>query len=183
LLKQFREWTIIVVVAVLIAVIVRTFFLQQFYISGPSMEPTLFQDNRVLVDKISYRFREPRRGEIVVFDRTTVTGNTVQHDDLIKRVIGIPGDVVEIRECDVLVNEQVLDEEYLDQFYLDQDDPVDRCRNVNVEPTEVQSGHLFVLGDNRVESFDSRAFGTIRNDIVVGRAVVLIWPLKMFTFL
>ena len=73
LLKQFREWTIIVVVAVLIAVIVRTFFLQQFYISGPSMEPTLFQDNRVLVDKISYRFREPRRGEIVVFDRTTVT--------------------------------------------------------------------------------------------------------------
>lgn len=183
LLRQFREWTIIVVVAVLIAVVVRTFLLQQFYISGPSMEPTLFQDNRVLVDKLSYRFREPRRGEIVVFDRATVSGDVVHHDDLIKRVIGIPGDVVEIRDCQVFVNGALVEEDYLDSFYTAQTDPADRCRTVNFEATAIEEGSLFVLGDNRVESFDSRAFGTIQQDIVVGKAMMVIWPLNMFGFL
>lgn len=181
--RQFREWTVIVVVAVVIAVVVRTFLLQQFYISGPSMEPTLFQNNRVLVDKLSYRFREPRRGEIVVFDRATVSGDVVHHDDLIKRVIGIPGDVVEIRDCQVFVNGVLVEEEYLDPFYTAQTDPTDRCRTVNFEATSIEEGALFVLGDNRVESFDSRAFGTIRQEIVVGKAMMVIWPLNMFGFL
>lgn len=183
LLRQIREWAVIVVVAVLIAVLVRAFLLQQFYISGPSMEPTMFQDNRVLVDKVSYRFREPRRGEIVVFDRATVSGNTIQHDDLIKRVIGVPGDVVEIRACVVYVNDAAIEEDYLDPFFVSQDDPTNRCRTADLTPTTVEPDHLFVLGDNRVESFDSRAFGTIRREIVVGRAMMIIWPVNMFTFL
>jgi len=183
LLRQIREWAIIVVVAVVIAVVVRAFLLQQFYISGPSMEPTMFQNNRVLVDKLSYRFREPRRGEIVVFDRATVSGDTIQHDDLIKRVIGVPGDTVEIRQCVVLVNDSPIEEDYLDPFFVAQADPVDRCRTVDLAPTTVEPEHLFVLGDNRVESFDSRAFGTIRREIVVGRAMMIIWPIRMFTFL
>ena len=182
-LRQLREWTVIVVVAVLIAVLVRAFLLQQFYISGPSMEPTMYQDNRVLVDKISYRFREPRRGEIVVFDRATVSGDTIHHDDLIKRVIGVAGDVVEIRACVVYVNNVPLEENYLDPFFVNQADPIDRCRNADLAPIEVEEDHLFVLGDNRVESFDSRAFGTIRREIIVGRAMMIIWPVNMFTLL
>jgi signal peptidase I len=174
---------VIVIVAVLIAVVVRSFLLQQFYISGPSMEPTLYQNNRVLVDKLSYRFRDPRRSEVVVFDRETVADGTVQHDDLIKRVIAIPGDTVEIQQCTVIVNGTPLVEEYLDPFYESQSDPVDRCRTVDLAPVVVEPDHLFVLGDNRVESFDSRAFGPIHQDIVVGRAILIVWPLSVFTFL
>jgi signal peptidase I len=181
--RQVREWAVIVVVAVVIAVLVRAFLLQQFYISGPSMEPTMYQDNRVLVEKVSYRFREPRRGEVVVFDRATVAGNSIQHDDLIKRIIGIPGDNVEIRECIVLVNGQPLEETYLDPFYVLQPDAMDRCRNPEMAEVIVDDGHFFVLGDNRVESFDSRAFGTIRREIIVGRAMMIIWPIGMFTIL
>jgi len=181
--RQLREWTVIVIVAVLIAVVVRSFLLQQFYISGPSMEPTLYQNNRVLVDKLSYRFRDPRRSEVVVFDRETVADGTVQHDDLIKRVIAIPGDTVEIQQCTVIVNGTPLVEEYLDPFYESQSDPVDRCRTVDLAPVVVEPDHLFVLGDNRVESFDSRAFGPIHQDIVVGRAILIVWPLSVFTFL
>lgn len=183
LLRQVREWTVIVVVAVLIAVVVRAFLLQQFYISGPSMEPTMFQDNRVLVEKLSYRFRDPRRGEVVVFDRATVAGNTVQHDDLIKRVIGVPGDRVEIRSCDVVVNGSVISEPYLDQVTAGNEDPVERCRMTDMGEVIVEEDHYFVMGDNRVESFDSRAFGTIRADIILGRAVAIVWPVDMFGLL
>jgi signal peptidase I len=181
--QQLREWSLIIVVAVMIAVIVRAFFLQQFYISGPSMEPTMYQDNRVLVDKISYRFREPRRGEVIVFDRVTVSQDVVQHDDLIKRVIGVPGDRVEIRSCDVIVNGLVVDEKYLDPVTSSESSPADRCRMTDMAEINVEDDHYFVLGDNRVESFDSRAFGTIRGDLIVGRAMAIVWPLGMFNIL
>jgi signal peptidase I len=181
--QQLREWSVIIVVAVVIAVVVRTFFLQQFYISGPSMEPTMYQDNRVLVDKISYRFREPRRGEVIVFDRVTVSQDVVQHDDLIKRVIGVPGDRVEIRSCDVIVNGRIIDEKYLDPSKSTESDPADRCRMTDMNEISVENDHYFVLGDNRVESFDSRAFGTIRGELIVGRAMAIVWPLGMFNIL
>lgn len=183
LLRQVREWTVIVVVAVLIAVVVRAFLLQQFYISGPSMEPTMFQDNRVLVEKVSYRFRDPRRGEVVVFDRATVAGNTVQHDDLIKRVIGVPGDRVEIRSCDVVVNGVVIIEPYLESPTAESADPVERCRMTDMGEVVIEDDHYFVMGDNRVESFDSRAFGTIRSEIILGRAIAIVWPIAMFDLL
>ena len=94
--RQIREWVVVLISAVLIATVLRTFVVQQFYIAGPSMETTLFGDDRVLVNKLSYRFGEPSRGDVVVFDRITTNGDTVQHDDLIKRVIGLPGEVVEL---------------------------------------------------------------------------------------
>jgi signal peptidase I len=172
-----------VAVAVGIAVVVRAFLLQQFYISGPSMEPTMFQDNRVLVEKVSYRFRDPERGEVVVFDRATVSGDTIHHDDLIKRIIGTPGDRVEIRSCDVYVNGVVIDEPYLDPSATQSEDPVERCRMTDMGEVTVESGHFFVLGDNRVESFDSRAFGTIRSEIILGRAMAIVWPLNMLRLL
>lgn len=183
LFRQFREWVSVILVAVVIAVVVRAFVLQQFYISGPSMEPTMYQDNRVLVDKLTFRFREPRLGDVVVFDRITMNGDEVQHDDLIKRVIGTPGDTVEIKDCIVYVNDEEVPEPYLDQMILDEPDPTTRCRQPEMTPVTVAADEFFVMGDNRPESFDSRSFGTISRDIIVGRAFVIVWPVDMLKFL
>jgi len=183
LLRQAREWVSVILVAVVIAVVVRAFVLQQFYISGPSMEPTMFQDNRVLVDKLTFRFREPRLGDVVVFDRITMNGDEIQHDDLIKRVIGAPGDTVEIRDCVVFVNGKSIVEQYLDQTVLERPDPTERCRQPEMSSVTVAEHQFFVMGDNRPESFDSRSFGTISRDIIVGRAFVIVWPVDMLKLL
>ena len=181
--KVIREWATVVGVALVIAFLVRGFALQQFYISGPSMEATMFQDNRVLVNKLSYRLHDIHRGDIVVFDRVTTDGVAVQHDDLIKRVIGLAGDTISISECVVSVNGKPLDESYLNAYDLAQSNLDDRCRIPEMAVTTVESGHLFVMGDNRPQSFDSRMFGTIEQNLVIGRAFVIIWPLGSFRWL
>jgi signal peptidase I len=181
--KAIREWVTVVGVALIIAFLVRGFALQQFYISGPSMESTMFQDNRVLVNKISYRLHDIHRGDVVVFDRVTTDGIAVQHDDLIKRVIGLAGDTISISKCVVSVNGKSIDEPYLNDYDLAQTNLDDRCRIPEMAVTTVESGHLFVMGDNRPQSFDSRMFGTIDEKLVVGRAFVIIWPIGSFHWL
>ena len=182
-LKAIREWVTVVGVALIIAFLVRGFALQQFYISGPSMESTMFQDNRVLVNKISYRLHDIHRGDVVVFDRVTTDGVAVQHDDLIKRVIGLAGDTISISKCVVSVNGIAIDEPYLNDYDLAQTNLDDRCRIPEMAVTTVDNGHLFVMGDNRPQSFDSRMFGTIDEKLVVGRAFVIIWPIGSFHWL
>jgi len=177
-LRVIREWVVVVGVALGIALLVRGFLLQQFYISGPSMESTMFQDNRVLVNKLSYRLHDIRRGDVVVFDRITTDGEVVQHDDLIKRVIGLPGETIEIRECVVFIDGEELPEPYLNEYDVQQINLDDRCRVPELEPTVVSKDHIFVMGDNRPQSFDSRMFGEIETELVVGRAFSLIWPLR-----
>jgi signal peptidase I len=181
--KAIREWITVIGVALLIAFVVRGFVLQQFYISGPSMESTMFQNNRVLVNKLSYRLHDIHRGDVVVFDRVTTDGVEVQHDDLIKRVIGLSGDTVSISNCVVSVNGQQVEEPYLNDYDLAQSNLDDRCRVPEMAATTVASGQLFVMGDNRPQSFDSRMFGTVDEDLVVGRAFVIIWPLGSFHWL
>jgi signal peptidase I len=181
--KVIREWVTVIGVALVIAFLVRGFALQQFYISGPSMEATMFQDNRVLVNKLSYRLNDIHRGDVVVFDRVTTDGVAVQHDDLIKRVIGLAGDTVSISQCVVSVNGSAIDEPYLNDYDLAQPNLDDRCRIPEMATTTVASGHLFVMGDNRPQSFDSRMFGTIEQSLVIGRAFVIIWPLGSFHWL
>lgn len=181
--KAIREWITVISVALLIAFVVRGFVLQQFYISGPSMESTMFQNNRVLVNKLSYRLHDIDRGDVVVFDRVTTDGVEVQHDDLIKRVIGLSGDTVSISDCVVSVNGQQVEEPYLNDYDLAQSNLDDRCRVPEMAATTVASGQLFVMGDNRPQSFDSRMFGTVDEDLVVGRAFVIIWPLGSFHWL
>jgi len=181
--KSIRDWTVVIVVALIIAILVRVFVLQQFYISGPSMESTLFQDNRVLVSKFSYRIHGVGRGDIVVFDRVTNNGHQVQHDDLIKRVIGLSGDVVEIKDCVVYVNNRLLIEPYLNSYDLAQESLEDRCRVPTLAAQRVPAGEIFVMGDNRPQSYDSRMFGPISKDLIVGKAFVVLWPLSAFKFL
>ena len=174
--KVLRDWIIVVAIALGAALLVRVYVLQQFYISGPSMESTLFENNRVLVNKLSYRLHDIHRGDVVVFDRITTSGGVIAHDDLIKRVIGVEGDVVEIKGCEVLVNSKIISEPYLDKTVLARPTPSERCRVVDMKPITVPKNQLFVMGDNRPESFDSRSFGTIPEKLVIGRAFAIVWP-------
>lgn len=174
--RVLRDWIIVVVIALGAALLVRVYVLQQFYISGPSMESTLFENNRVLVNKLSYRLHDIHRGDVVVFDRITTSGGVIAHDDLIKRVIGVEGDTVEIKSCQVLVNKKAIQENYLDKKVLALANLSDRCRVVDMQPITVPKKQLFVMGDNRPESFDSRSFGTIPENLVIGRAFAIVWP-------
>ena len=182
-LQLIREWVTVLVVALVIAITVRSLILQQFYISGPSMQTTMFQDNRVLVNKLSYRLHDIHRGDVVVFDRVTVDGEVVQHDDLIKRVIGLSGETISIKDCQVFIDGKLLPEPYLNDYDLAQSSLDDRCRVPVMEETLIPENHLFVMGDNRPQSFDSRMFGSIEQNLVVGRAFVTIWPLAAARFL
>jgi signal peptidase I len=174
--KVLRDWIVVIAVALGAAMLVRVYVLQQFYISGPSMETTLFQNNRVLVNKLSYRLHDIHRGDVVVFDRVTTNGSTVAHDDLIKRVIALGNDTIQIKQCVVFINEKEIPEPYLDKDVQEIVDPVNRCRVSNMPKTRIPENHLFVMGDNRTESFDSRSFGSISEDLVVGRAFAIVWP-------
>jgi len=176
--KSLRDWIIVVVVALFAALMIRVFVFQQFYISGPSMQTTLYDNNRVLVNKLSYKLHGIGRGDVVVFDRVTTNGGMVNHDDLIKRVIALSGDTLEIKKCVVYVNGVVLEENYLDANDVAQKDLNSRCRVVNLSEQEIPDGKIFVMGDNRTESFDSRMFGPIDEDLVVGRAFMIVWPLN-----
>ena len=182
-LQLIREWVTVLVVALVIAITVRSLILQQFYISGPSMETTMFQDNRVLVNKLSYRLHDIHRGDVVVFDRVTVDGEVVQHDDLIKRVIGLSGETISIKDCQVFIDGKLLAEPYLNDYDLAQSSVDDRCRVPMMDETLIPENHLFVMGDNRPQSFDSRMFGSIEQNLVVGRAFVTIWPFAAARFL
>jgi len=182
-LQLVREWVTVLVVALVIAITVRSLILQQFYISGPSMEATMFQDNRVLVNKLSYRLHDIHRGDVVVFDRVTVDGQVVQHDDLIKRVIALGGEKISITNCKVFIDGKLLPEPYLNDYDLAQTVVEDRCRVPMMDEMIIPDDQLFVMGDNRPQSFDSRMFGPIEQNLVVGRAFVIIWPLSAAKFL
>ena len=176
--KSLRDWIIVVVVALFAALMIRVFVFQQFYISGPSMQTTLYDNNRVLVNKLSYKLHGIGRGDVVVFDRVTTSGGTVNHDDLIKRVIALGGDTLEIKKCVVILNGVALEEKYLDAQDVAQVDLNSRCRVANLAEQIIPKGKIFVMGDNRSESFDSRMFGPIDEDLVVGRAFMIVWPLN-----
>jgi len=174
--RMLRDWVIVIALALGAAMLVRVYVLQQFYISGPSMEMTLLENDRVLVNKLSYRLHDIHRGDIVVFDRVTINGQQVEHTDLIKRVIGVEDDTVEIQRCKVLVNGSVIDEPYIDKDVLALPTPEDVCRIPDMKKITVPKKQIFVMGDNRPQSFDSRNFGSVPVKLVVGRAFAVVWP-------
>jgi signal peptidase I len=164
-----REWALVLIVALSLSWFLRTFVIQQYYISGPSMKESLYQDERIIVNKLAYRFGSVHRFDVVVFDRMNQ-----EHDDLVKRVIGLPGDTLEMRDCVVLVNGEILNEPYLSA------DDMTNCGVGNVPLFSLAPDTYFVMGDNRSESLDSRAFGAIEKTAIVGRATVRVWPLGSF---
>ncbi|NDG76978.1 MAG: signal peptidase I [Acidimicrobiia bacterium] len=180
--RQIREWVTVIVVAVVIATLLRTFVVQQYYIAGPSMETTLWGNDRVLVNKLAYRIGDPQRGDVIVFDRITTNGDTVQHDDLIKRVIGLSGETVEIRDCQVLINGTPIVEPWLAEV-APEVSPESNCGTANLDPVQVGENQVFLIGDNRPMSFDSRMFGPIDRDLIRGKAMLVIWPFDSITLL
>jgi signal peptidase I len=174
------EWVLVVVIAISAAFLIRTFLFQQYYIDGPSMQTTLKPKDRVLVNKMSYKLHDVNRGDVVVFDRLSGT----EHDDLIKRVIALPGETIEIRNCEVFIDGQSLQEPYLDELQVAQTDPGKRCgTHVDMPETAIARDHVFVMGDNRVQSFDSREFGAIEIGKIRGRAFVAVWPFNAWSWL
>jgi signal peptidase I len=192
----WRELPVLIVIAFAVALVIKTFLLQAFYIPSASMEPTLREGDRVLVEKLGYRFGEPNRGDVVVFERDlgfvpapqdseslwedvsnafkSLFGfPTGTSQDFIKRVIAIEGDEVKARNGRVFVNGDPLDEPYLS----------DGVETASFGPVDVPSGHIFVMGDNRDNSDDSRNFGPVRAGKVIGDAFVLIWPPADFSIL
>jgi signal peptidase I len=162
------DWIIVVGVALFVAFVVRTFVLAHFVVEGESMFSTLNTGDRVFVNKLSYRLHEPNRGDVVVLHQ--ITGASER--DLIKRVIALPGETVEVRNCTVLIDGRVLNEPYLDPAVVT---PTD-CGGDYQSNGPVPENHVFVLGDNRGGSQDSRVIGPISEDDLVGRAFVVFWP-------
>jgi signal peptidase I len=165
------EWVIVIVAAVTVAALLRTFVVQTFWIPSASMEPTLMTGDRVVVNKLSYRLHDVHRGDIVVF--TTPPGVSENYKDLIKRVIALPGESVQGTDGKVVVDGRPIDESYLP----------DGTFTTDLDITTVPEDSVWVMGDNRDQSSDSREFGAIRESTIVGRAFVRIWPLSRFGFL
>ena len=166
------EWVAIVAGALIVALLVKTFLIQAFYIPSLSMYSTLDKGDRVLVNKLSYHLHDVHRGDIVVFERPKNVPDT-GIKDLIKRVVGLPGDTIESKNGDVYIDGKKLKEPYLDPG----------VRTVNLDRQKIGAHEVFVMGDNRTNSEDSRIFGPIDEDLLVGRAFVRVWPLFQFRLL
>jgi signal peptidase I len=189
--RFWRELPVLIVIALAIAIVIKTFLIQAFYIPSESMDPTLLKGDRVLVCRLCYRIGDVERGDVIVFadpvpgehDRGPVAGvlrwlaegigvAQPEDEDFIKRVIGLPGDVVELRRGQLYVNEEAVAEPYLS--------PEGDTRSYG--PLTVPDGKLFVLGDNRLVSGDSRltpeqgGVGLVPVDRVIGEAFVIVWP-------
>ena len=145
---------------------IRTFVAEARYIPTGSMEPTLQVNDHLIIDKISYDFRLPQRGDIVVFKPTETLVQQEFHDAFIKRVIGLPGETVEVRDGKVYVDGEPLKEEYIAA-------PPD----YQWGPVVVPLDSYLVLGDNRNQSYDSHYWGFVSEDLIIGRAVARFWPL------
>lgn len=158
------EAALLVALAFAIAYLLKLVIVQPFYIPSGSMEPTLFPGDRVLVSKLVFRFRNPEPGDVVVFGAP----RDVQERDFIKRVVAIEGQTVEVKDGKVYVDGKLREEPYV----ASQQD------HTNFGPVTVADDNVFVMGDNRANSSDSRVFGPFDRDRILGEAFVVYWPLS-----
>ena len=163
---EIKDWIVSIVVAVALAMFIRTFIVELYVVDGPSMRPTLESEERLVVNKFIYRFRVPEKGEVLVFQYPRDPSR-----DFIKRVIATPGDTIEIREGRVLVNDQLLTEDYI----------LEKTRSEYPKST-VPEGRIFVMGDNRNNSEDSRFadVGFVPYDLIKGKAMIVFWPISAY---
>ena len=164
--EEIKDWVVSIVIAVALAMFIRTFIVELYVVDGPSMRPTLESEERLVVNKFIYRFRPPEKGEVLVFQYPRDPSR-----DFIKRVIATPGDTIEIREGRVLVNDQLLTEDYI----------LEKTRSEYPKST-VPEGRVFVMGDNRNNSEDSRFadVGFVPYDLIKGKAMIVFWPISQY---
>lgn len=170
------DWAKALAVAAVLVVVIRFFLFSPFIVEGPSMYPNFFTGERIIVNKILYDIREPKRGEVIVF-------HSPFDADYIKRVIALPGETVEVRGDTVLVNGEPIEEPYIKSETDIAAETGVPYNNKDYEKATVPEGHVFVMGDNRPNSQDSRDIGFIAYDKIVGRADVVIWPLPEIRFI
>ncbi|MBD3248330.1 signal peptidase I [Candidatus Falkowbacteria bacterium] len=164
----------VVVISLAIIIPVRYFLIQPFYVKGASMEPNFHDHEYLIIDEISYRFSEPERGDIVVF---RYPKNPQEY--FIKRVIGLPGETIEIKDGDVIIyNKQYREGAVLEESYLEQGT---KTYSGFIKDTVVlEDDEYFVMGDNRNSSKDSRSFGPVNRSFVIGRVILRGWPFDKF---
>lgn len=160
--RELWDWTRSIIIAVALALVLRFFVVEHFKVDGSSMVPTLRDGERLIVNKFVYNFNDPGYGDIVVFKYSS-------NRDFIKRVVGTTGDVLHCKDNRLYRNNQPVEEPYLKDGYLMRD----------FGPVEVPEGHIFVMGDNRTESKDSRDddVGFISLEQVRGKAFFVFWPI------
>lgn len=156
------EWIETIGIALILALVIRTFLIQPFYIPSGSMEPTLGVGDKIIVNKLGSYFKRPERGQVIVFKYPLDPSQ-----DFVKRVIGMPGETIEIKDSTVYINGSPLEEEYLPEDLVYGD----------FGPVTVPENAYFMLGDNRDNSQDSRVWGPLPEDLIIGRAIVIFWPL------
>ncbi|WP_017728814.1 signal peptidase I [Halalkalibacterium ligniniphilum] len=166
--NEVFDWLKAIVVALLLAFIIRTFLFTSYEVSGESMMPTAKDGERFIVNKMEYDFMEPERFDMIVFHAT-------EQEDYIKRVIGLPGDRIRYENDVLYINDEPVDEPFLDERKAAYEGLYTNDFNVD-EP--VPPGHVFVLGDNRPNSYDSRMIGFIELDQIVGKVNFRFWPIR-----
>ena len=170
--------------SVVLAVGIRTFVAEARYIPSGSMLPTLQIDDRLIIDKVTYLFSDPKRGDIVVFNPTAQLEKEKYKEAFIKRVIGLPGDRVDVKGGKVYINNKLLSENYLDELPNRDWSTTDRFASDELYkvpwPTDgvVPKGQYLVLGDNRNNSYDSHYWGFVPKDKIIGKASVRFWPIN-----
>ena len=171
-LKRFGlmvlETAKVIIISLAIILPIRYFLVQPFIVEGASMEPNFESNEYLIIDELSYRFNQPQRGEVIVFRYEKDPSQF-----FIKRVIGLPGEAVEIEDGKVLINDQPLAENYLDA-HLNSRSHFDRI--------VLKAGQYFLMGDNRGNSLDSRVFGPVDSEFIVGRVWFRTWPFDRFSF-
>lgn len=167
------EWASVLLVAVVIAGLVRLYVIQSYYIPSGSMLPTLQIGDRILVDKLSYDLHGFHIGDIVVFKKPAADTGSPQIHDLVKRVIGLPGQRISAHNGQVYINGKLLPEPFLPKSAL----------TYHLAPEVIPKGYIYVMGDNRDNSKDSRFFGPISEKLVIGKVVLIFWPLSQFKIL
>ncbi|MBN1890914.1 MAG: signal peptidase I [Thermoflexales bacterium] len=149
--------------AVLLAMVINVYIAEAAVIDGPSMQPNLYTGYRVMTEKLSYHLHTPQRGDVVVIDMGQ------GQIPLIKRVVGLPGEIVQVRAGHTYINGELLDEPWVSYF-----------GGPDYPPTRIDGGYLFIMGDNRRNSHDSRALGPVSLDRIKRRALFVYWPLTQF---
>jgi len=182
-IRGMLEWIVVAVGALGVALLIKAFLLQAFWIPSGSMIETLHVNDRVLVNKLSYRLHDVNRGDLVVFEKPSLASGDI--NDLIKRVIALPGETLTLVNGEVYIDGVRLDEPYvLGKPSVPERDFIPNCDNTPApDRCTVPAGFMFVMGDNRTGSSDSRTFGPVDESLIVGRAFLKVWPITDIAFL
>ncbi len=174
ILQSFREWVHVIIIALVIALPVRFFIAEPFIVQGASMDPTFSTGQFLIVDRVSYRFENPQRGDVIVFEYPN--NPSIYY---IKRIIGLPGETVEVISGKVTIKNTEhpdgfqLKEPYIDSSHISTDSLFERLGQTE----------YFVMGDNRAQSADSRLWGPLRKELIIGRPIIRLTPLSAVSVL